>query len=314
MLFSLTKYDVADTGSSDLWVISDACTQGCNGSAPPYTQSSLQSAGIPFSILYGDSAHGTFAAGLIGSDRVDLAGITLQNQSFAAVNRTNTSVTDFGAAGIFGIGFPINRCVFCRSACTQSERRIPSVIWSRLFTQRSGTAELSRRRELADDDISSLPPNANIPDMLYSSHNERHVFPSISDLIGASEDEPPSHHQTRQTGSSSRLAAVFASWSTIGPFIPRLVNRGELNRPMVTITLQRDTIDVGGNLGLLSIGELPAGVKPSDLHWVPLRGYSAAVGGIPAPPDSPLEVCFKFSLFTLEIRLSGRYILSRGKL
>ena len=297
MLFSLTKYDVADTGSSDLWVISDACTQGCNGTAPLYTQSSLQSAGISFSILYGDSSHGTFATGQIGLDRVDLAGITLQNQSFAAVNRTNTSVTDFGAAGIFGIGFPINRCVFCRSDCTQSERRIRSVIWSRLFAQQSGTAELSRRRELADDDIFSLPPNINILDMLFSSHNGRHVFPSISDLIGASSDESPSHHQTRQTGSSSRLAAAFASWSTVGPFIPRLVNRGELNYPMVTITLQRDTIDVGGNLGVLSIGEFPAGVKTSDLLWVPLRGYSAAVGGIPAPPDSPLEVCssFRFS-------------------
>jgi hypothetical protein len=166
------------------------------------------------------------------------------------------------------------------------------VIWSRLFAQQSGTAELSRRRESADDDIFSLPPNVNIPDM----HHGRLVFPSISGLIGASEDELPSHHQTRQTGSSSRLAAAFASWSTIGPFIPRLVNRGELNLPMVTITLQRDTIDVGGNLGVLSIGELPAGVQTSDLLWVPLRGYSAAVGGIPAPPDSPLEVYFKFRI------------------
>jgi hypothetical protein len=58
---------------------------------------------------YGDSQTGTFARGVIGNDSVDLAGMTMHNQYFAAVNTTNTSVMDVNAAGILGLGFPVNR-------------------------------------------------------------------------------------------------------------------------------------------------------------------------------------------------------------
>ena len=76
--------------------------------------------------------------------------------------------------------------------------------------------------------------------------------------------------------------------------------RHELMSPMFTITLQRNTIDVGGNAGMLSIGEMPSGVSEDKLTWVPLRNYTAAEGGMPAPPDSPNEV--SAILLTLELR------------
>jgi len=66
--------------------------------------------------------------------------------------------------------------------------------------------------------------------------------------------------------------------------------RHELMSPMFTITFQRDTIDVGGNAGMLSIGEMPSGVSEDKLTWVPLRNYTSNEGGLPAPPDSPNEV------------------------
>jgi len=59
---------------------------------------------------------------------------------------------------------------------------------------------------------------------------------------------------------------------------------------MFSVSLQRDTIDVGGNVGMLSIGELPSGIPAENMTWVPLRRYSYAEGGLPAPPDSPREV------------------------
>ena len=58
---------------------------------------------------YGDSQTGTFARGMIGNDTVNLAGKKLQDHYFAAINMTNTSVLDVGAAGILGLGFPVNR-------------------------------------------------------------------------------------------------------------------------------------------------------------------------------------------------------------
>ncbi len=51
----------------------------------------------------------THALGEIGQDTVDLAGLVLQDQYIAAINDTNTSVLDTGGAGIFGLGFPVNR-------------------------------------------------------------------------------------------------------------------------------------------------------------------------------------------------------------
>jgi hypothetical protein len=83
---------------------------------------------------------------------------------------------------------------------------------------------------------------------------------------------------------------VLASFANDGPLLPRLILAGALASPLVAISLQRDTVDIGGNQGMLSIGELPAGIAMEDLAWVPLRGYTAAEGGLPAPEDSPNEV------------------------
>jgi Eukaryotic aspartyl protease len=103
-----------DTGSSDLWTLSDACLSGCaNGKnsnqVRVYPQSTFKYSGLDVEMQYGDSQTGTFARGLIGNDTVELAGMILHNQSFAAINITNTSVMDVSAAGIFGLGFPVNR-------------------------------------------------------------------------------------------------------------------------------------------------------------------------------------------------------------
>ena len=60
--------------------------------------------------------------------------------------------------------------------------------------------------------------------------------------------------------------------------------------PMFTMTLQRNTIDFGGNAGMLSVGEMPNGVSEDKLTWVPLRNYTADEGSMPGPPDSFNEV------------------------
>ena len=59
---------------------------------------------------------------------------------------------------------------------------------------------------------------------------------------------------------------------------------------MFTITFQRNTIDVGGNAGMLSVGEMPSGVLEDKQTWVPPGNYTADEGGMPGPPDSPNEV------------------------
>ena len=87
------------------------------------------------------------------------------------------------------------------------------------------------------------------------------------------------------------MTSLLPSWSVFGPLLTRFVTAAQLTLPMYTVTLQRDSIQVGGNVGMLSIGEMPSGVSEDSLTWVPIRAYPYTQGGLPAPPDSPNEVC-----------------------
>jgi phytepsin len=89
---------------------------------------------------------------------------------------------------------------------------------------------------------------------------------------------------------SQGMTALLGSFTRLAPFLPRLVVDGEIAMPLFTVTLQRNTIDVGGNPGQLTIGEMPSDTKVDELTWVPVRNYSFEEGGLPAPPNSPNEV------------------------
>lgn len=94
----------------------------------------------------------------------------------------------------------------------------------------------------------------------------------------------------RSTRQLATTAALQSSILRYGPLIPRLVAQGMLDSPMFSITLQRDTIQIGGNEGMLSIGQLPPSVQSESLTWVSVRGYSPSQGGLNPPSDAPGEV------------------------
>jgi Eukaryotic aspartyl protease len=111
---------VLDTGSSDLWVVSDACTESVCQPLTLYPQASFKSANLDARLFYGDSTTGTFASGEIGKDIVGVAGLSIENQFFAAINNTNTTVLQTGSAGILGMGFPVNRYMIVLSPSFRS--------------------------------------------------------------------------------------------------------------------------------------------------------------------------------------------------
>ncbi|KAK0471167.1 aspartic peptidase domain-containing protein [Armillaria novae-zelandiae] len=235
---------VLDTGSSDLWAISDACDS--------------ESCTTDLSYFYGDSQSATYALGTIGQDTVSLAGLHLDGQYFASIDETNTSVLDTGAAGIFGLGFPGNRLVFF-------SLHFYSFIWSDVFFNKHPS--LSQRRR------SDEPPA--------SSRRRQGSF--------GTHFLPPRRQSYSNSSAAARTSVITDSYASMGPFVTRLVANAELNAPMFTVTLQRNTIARGGNVGQLSIGELPAGVKNETLTWVPIRSYSSEEGGLAGPTDSPNE-------------------------
>jgi hypothetical protein len=72
------------------------------------------------------------------------------------------------------------------------------------------------------------------------------------------------------------------------------------------ITLQRNTIDIGGNEGSLTIGELPNGISNSSLTWVPVRLYPSNVGGLTPPSfasDEVYPLCAFYDMLSLLVNL-----------
>lgn len=95
-------------------MLSDICQGTCasantNTNTALYAPSTFHDTGVDATLVYGDSKTGTYARGVIGYDAVSLAGLTLQDQYFAAINDTNTSVVQTRCSGILGLGFPFDR-------------------------------------------------------------------------------------------------------------------------------------------------------------------------------------------------------------
>ncbi|KAI0745716.1 acid protease [Earliella scabrosa] len=95
-----------DTGSSDLWVPSTACTgpacKGKNKYNPATSSTSSRKQGT-FSIQYGD---GSSVSGPIYTDTVSVAGVTVNNQYLGAANNLSPMFAGEAEDGILGLAFP----------------------------------------------------------------------------------------------------------------------------------------------------------------------------------------------------------------
>ncbi|KAJ7786528.1 acid protease [Mycena metata] len=95
-----------DTGSSDLWVPSAACTSAVCSTKSKFSANSSSTSAIQsgtFQIEYGD---GSEVTGPIYTDTVNVAGVRAANQTFSAVTTLSASFQGDPADGILGMAFP----------------------------------------------------------------------------------------------------------------------------------------------------------------------------------------------------------------
>ncbi|KAJ7071340.1 acid protease [Mycena amicta] len=95
-----------DTGSSDLWVPSSACTSSTCKKKSHYTASSSSTStkkSGTFSISYGD---GSTVSGGVYTETVAVAGIKATKQYFSPVTTLSSSFSDDPIDGILGLAFP----------------------------------------------------------------------------------------------------------------------------------------------------------------------------------------------------------------
>ncbi|PPQ85163.1 hypothetical protein CVT25_004170 [Psilocybe cyanescens] len=99
-----------DTGSSDLWVLSNDCQKNSceRANATRYTSSSSVSTGIDVDMHYGDSSTSAYAFGTVAFDTATVAGVTMVDQAFALIDDTTNHILESSAdvSGILGLSFP----------------------------------------------------------------------------------------------------------------------------------------------------------------------------------------------------------------
>ncbi|KAI0734297.1 acid protease [Fomitopsis betulina] len=98
-----------DTGSSDFWLVSSACSSSVCSSLPryqlAYASSTFESVGkndTLFNVSYADT---TFASGFVARETVLLQNLTVPEQAFGLMNSSNVTLND-DISGVLGLGFP----------------------------------------------------------------------------------------------------------------------------------------------------------------------------------------------------------------
>ncbi|KZV92706.1 acid protease [Exidia glandulosa HHB12029] len=91
-----------DTGSADLWVQSGCTSSGCSSSQfRPTKSKSFKGTGKPFHVQYGSGS----VTGSLVHDTVTIAGLTVKDQYFGAVNKPSEDFKGTPSSGLIGMAF-----------------------------------------------------------------------------------------------------------------------------------------------------------------------------------------------------------------
>ena len=150
---------VVDTGSSDTWVVQNGyqCSEPSSGDIAPTStcnfgptyQKSSSFNQIPNENFHQAYTDGESLSGILGTESVTVAGITVPNQEIGVVNSAAYN-GDGVSSGLLGLGFPANTRAYSGTDAEQDSAQTQK-IYNPLFTNMYSQGNLSPLFSLALD-------------------------------------------------------------------------------------------------------------------------------------------------------------------
>ncbi|KAG9248141.1 aspartic peptidase domain-containing protein [Calycina marina] len=271
-----------DTGSSDLWVFNTQLASASQQGHTVYDSSNSTTfeeiTGATYSISYGD---GSGSAGNVGTDTVNIGGVTVTSQAIEMATAVSTSfIDDTDSNGLVGLAFSTLNTV----TPTQQKTFFDNAMTSGTLADNVFTADL-RKNEAGAYEFGTIDATRFNGNMVWAAVNTTNgfwQFSSQSFSVAGSNGTITEGQAIADTGTSLMLAnaAVINGYYSMVSGAVSDAQVGGVTFPCNT-TLPDLQIDVGGNM---------ATVRGDDLNFAPVDAAGTTCFGGLQVIDSDLQI------------------------
>ncbi|KAK3353916.1 penicillopepsin [Lasiosphaeria hispida] len=272
-----------DSGSSDLWVfntqLAEKATSGHKVYDPTKSDTFQLLQGATFSIKYGDESG---AAGNVGTDTVEIGGVTVTNQAVEMATTVSSSfVEDIPNNGLVGLAFSQLNTVKPQKQKTFFDNVLPSL------AEPVFTADL-RPNAVGAYEFGRIDTSKFVGDMAWIPVNTSDGFWQFATsgfAVGGSGDGALTGVSTAQAIADTGTTLMLVSQEVSDGYYSQVQGaQNDEKAGGVTIPCDAELPDLFVDVG----GVYTARVKGEDIRFAPVQG-NTCFGGV-QPTTSPLQI------------------------